>query len=348
MKKHVLYCAAAALCFAACSNHETDGLDNGVQPRNAVPIRIGQSVAGVTARGVIESGSDVTATVLTANYSDSYDASTAFSNFQPQYSNVLSDNGENTLTNPANISAATFTAGTEQVIILNPILYYYSSNKTAVAAIAPAGTISGNNVTMTLTDGEQDVMYASADAGEKPTGTPGNNSTPITLEFKHLTTQLKFAFKLSAEPTKTWKDKAVSVKSITVQNASIPQSVTLSGTANFSTPGSNLDVPGIVSGNSITTDAKSVGRPVMVNASNDIKLDITLTVGNKDYAFANVQVMRASAGNTSEKLTTVIGSSHLITLTVTEPVEPTDGAEIGTQATVTAWTPGEEGSGELK
>lgn len=348
MKKHVLYCAAAALCFAACSNHETDGLDNGGQPRNAVPIRIGQSVAGVTARGVIESGSDVTATVLTANYSDSYDASTAFNNFQPQYSNVLDES--DALTTPANISAATFTAGTEQVIILNPILYYYSSNKTAVAAIAPAGTISGNNVTMTLTDGEQDVMYASADAGEKPNITPASegSSTPITLEFKHLTTQLKFAFKLSAEPTKTWKDKAVSVKSITVQNASIPQSVTLSGTANFSTPGSNLDVPGIVSGNSITTDAKSIGRPVMVNASNDIKLDITLTVGNKDYAFANVQVMRASAGNTSEKLTTVIGSSHLITLTVTEPVEPTDGAAIGTQATVTAWTPGEEGSGELK
>ncbi|WP_455667475.1 fimbrillin family protein [Phocaeicola sp.] len=348
MKKHVLYCAAAALCFAACSNHETDGLDNGGQPRNAVPIRIGQSVAGITARGVIESGSDVTATVLTANYEGDYNASTAFSDFQPQYTNSIDESNE--LTAPANISTATFTAGTEQAIVLSPILYYYSSNKTAVAAIAPAGSINGNNVNMTLTDGEQDVMYASADAGEKPTETPASNnsSTPITLEFKHLTTQLKFAFKLSAEPSSTWAGKAVSVKSVTIQNASIPQSVTLGGTANFSTPGSNLDVPGIVTGNSITTDAKSVGRPVMVNASNDIKLDIILTVGGEDYAFHNVQVMRTATDHTGEKLTTVIGSSHLITLTVTEPVEPTGGVAIGTQATVTAWTTGEEGSGKLE
>ena len=348
MKKQLLYCAAASLVLAACSNNETEEL-NSSQPKNAVAIRIGQNVEGMTARAAIENGDQVKATVLTATYSSSYNAS-VWQNFTPVLVDVL-DESSNNLTTPANISTATFTAGTGQAVSLNPILYYYPSDGTAVTAVAPAGTISGNKVVMKVTDGEQDVMFAPVQqVASKPNDQNAADGSPVTLTFAHKTTQLNFAFKLSATPNDSWKDKAISVKSITILNASVPLSVSIpDGTVTFKTPGENLDVPGIVSGNSITTDAKKVGSSVMIDASSDIQLDIVLTVGDKEVAFFGIPVMKKSeAGGATEKLTTVIGSSHLITLTVTEPVKPSDGIEITTQATVTPWTSGQEGSGELK
>lgn len=341
MKKHVLYCAAAALCFAACSNHETDGLDNGGQPRNAVPIRIGQSVAGVTARGVIESGSDVTGTVLTANYSDSYAAGTVWNTFTPQTTNELTEDNPPKLKTAANVSSATFKAGTEETMNLNPALYYYAENKTAIVAIAPAGTVSGTNVVMKQVDGTQDVMYAAAQVESTPSA--GSN-TPVALNFTHKTTQLSFAFKLKEDLKGDWEDKSVSVKNITIVKARLPEYVQMAdGTVYFSTE-KELSIPHIGSP-VISTVSTTVGHPVMVKESNNIELDIVLTVGGKEYPFYNIPVMGSTEG---EKLTSVIGSAHLITLTVTEPVTPDGSIAIGTQATVTAWTPGEEGSGELK
>ena len=334
MKRQLLYGAAVAMMLAACSNNETEGLSD--QPENAVAIRIGQSVEGVTARGVIENGSDVTATVLTAKYSAPYNAST-WNSFSPLTKDELTGQA---LQTPANISTATFKAGTTTEVTLNPTLYYYLDNNTAIAAVAPAGNISGEKIDMKLTDGEQDVMYARSDGQAKPTG----ENTAITLTFSHKTTQLKFAFVMNSSENGAWTGKTVSVKSITIQNASVPQSVTFAdGTVNFQKPGTNLDLPGVVAGNAVTTIAKSVGRPVMVDASSNILLDITLTVGDKDYIFSNVAVM----GTDSQKLTTVIGSSHLITLTVTEPVTPTGAVEILTTATVEQWTIGGPGSGSL-
>lgn len=345
MKKQLLYGATVAIILAACSNNETEGIDT-PQPNNAVPIRIGQTVEGMTARAAVENGSRVTATVLTVNYSSSY-AATVWNNFKAQYSNVINPSG-NTLTTPANISTATFTAGTKQDVALNPVLYYYADNGTALVAVAPDGNLSGSKIEMKLQDGEQDVMYADAHIDTKPNDQNAADNSPVELTFKHKTTQLNFAFKLSADPTSSWKDQSVSVKSISIQNASVPVSVNYAnGTVNFNTPGTSLDVPGIVAGNSISTTAVKIGRPVMVDASSDIKLDVTLTVGSKDYTFSNVPIMK-DGGTTEEKLQTAIGSSHLITLTVTEPVKPSDGVEITTKATVTKWTTGQEGSGDLK
>lgn len=297
----------------------------------------------MTARAAVENGSRVTATVLTVNYTSPY-AATAWNNFKAQSSNVVNE-GDNALTTPANISTATFTAGTAQDVALNPVLYYYPNNGTALVAVAPDGNLSGSKIEMKLQDGEQDVMYADAQHIDTK---PSADNSPVTLTFAHKTTQLNFAFKLSAAPTSSWKDQSVSVKSISIQNASVPVSVNYAnGTVNFKKPGTSLDVPGIVAGNSISTTAIKIGRPVMVDASSDIKLDVTLTVGSKDYTFSNVPIMKDGT-TTKEKLQTVIGSSHLITLTVTEPVKPSDGVEITTQATVTEWTSGDPGSGDLK
>lgn len=346
MKKQLLYGATVAIILAACSNNETEGI-NTPQPNNAVPIRIGQTVEGMTARAAVENGSRVTATVLTANYSSTYDK-TAWNNFTAQYSNVLNEGADPTLKTRANISTATFTAGTKQDVALNPVLYYYAANGTALVAVAPDGNLSGSKIEMKLQDGEQDVMYADKQVSSIPNDQNAANNSPVELTFNHMTTQLNFAFKLSAAPTSSWKDQSVSVKSISIQNASVPVSVNYAnGTVDFKKPGTSLDVPGIVAGNSISTTAVKIGRPVMVNASSDIKLDVTLTVGSKDYTFSNVPIMKDGT-TTKEKLQTVIGYSHLITLTVTEPVKPSDGIEIITQATVTEWTTGQEGSGDLK
>lgn len=345
MKRQVLYGAALVMVLAACSNNETEGIDT-PQPKNAVPIRIGQTVEGMTARAAVENGSKVTATVLTKNYSSSYNAATVWQNFTPQYSNELNDDEGPTLKTPANISTATFKAGTNEEVGLNPILYYYPSNGTAIVAVAPDGNLSGSKIEMKLQDGEQDVMYATEKVSAKPDNAA--NNTPVALTFAHKTTQLNFAFKLSATPSSSWKDQSVSVKSISIQNASVPVSVNYAdGTVNFKKPGTSLEVPGIVAGNSIGTTAIKIGHPVMVDASSDIKLDVTLTVGSKDYTFSNVPIMK-DGGTSGEKLQTAIGSSHLITLTVTEPVKPSDGIEITTKATVTQWDQGQAGSGELK
>lgn len=344
MKKQLLYGATVAIILAACSNNETEGIDT-PQPNNAVPIRIGQTVEGMTARAAVENGSRVTATVLTVNYTSP--GSPDWNNFTAQYSNVLNE-GPNTLATRANISTATFTAGTKQDVALNPVLYYYADNGTALVAVAPDGNLSGSKIEMKLQDGEQDVMYADAQVSSIPSDQNAANNSPVELTFNHKTTQLNFAFKLSAALTSSWQGQSVSVKNISIQNASVPVSVNYAdGTVNFKKPGTSLDVPGIVTGNSISTTALKIGRPVMVDASSDIKLDVTLTVGSKDYTFSNVPIMK-DGGTTGEKLQTAIGSSHLITLTVTEPVKPSDGIEITTQATVTEWTPGQAGSGDLK
>lgn len=342
MNRHLLYCAAA-LMMAACSSNEIE--ENGAEtPRNAVAIRIGQTVEGVTARAAVENGSPVTATVLTANYTNSYTAA-IWNSFTPRYANELNDQAT-TLKTPANISTATFTAGTNEAVGLNPTLYYYPSDGTAVVAVAPAGTISGTNVVMPLTDGEQDVMYAAAKSVDAK---PGNQSdadgAPVALAFEHKTTQLKFAFKREETSGSNWSGKHISVKSITVQSACLPVSVNFAdGTVNFQTKGSPLDVPGITGGNTVTTTASRVGRAVMMNTSNDIHLNIVLAVGGTDHTFNGVPVMGQTPG---QKLATEIGHSHLVTLTVKEPVTPSDGVEITTTATVTPWSTGEEGSGTL-
>lgn len=343
MNRHLLYCAAAALMMAACSSNEIE--ENTVEhPRNAVAIRIGQTVEGVTARAAVENGSPVTATVLTANYTSNY-APTAWSNFTPQLTNELNSDEPPALKTPANVSTATFTAGEKQAVALNPPLYYYPDNGTAVAAVAPAGSVTGANVVMRLADGEQDVMYAeAATVAAKPDDQNAADNTPVALTFAHKTTQLNFAFKKTPVEGSSWSGKSVSVKSIAILNADLPESVKFSdGTVNWKSVG-NLEVPGITAGNSVTEDAAKVGRAVMVNASSDIRLDIVLTVSGTDYTFTDVPVMGTTPG---DKLSTVIGSSHLITLAVKEPVSPSDGVEITTTATVTPWNTGEAGSGTL-
>lgn len=327
--------ALLALLAVGCS--ENENMSNPETPVNAKPIQLGQRVQGVT-RAVVTDGSNVTATVLMC------DGTTAdWGSFTAVKKNTIT-NGE--LQARANVSTASFKAGTSAAVNLTPSLYYnHATNtiKSHLVAVAPDGTVgaSGTVVTMKDVDGQQDVMYASVvDAGSETSA-----ETP-ELTFNHLTTQLSFEIKISeATGTGEWDNKAVAVKNISVLSAQLPQSVDAAGgTVSWSTPAA-LDVPNLTSV-SLNGTASKVGNPVMIKGEGTVKVDVTLAVGDADITITNV-VIKNSATNAD--LTTEVGKSHLISLNVIEP-SATSGGEVtvSAKATVTPWKNGASGSADVE
>lgn len=327
--------AILALLAAGCSESENMGTPEA--PVNAKAIRIGQSVQGTTRAAVVE-GSDVTATVLMC------DGNTAdWTGFVAKKANSITSG---TLSDRANVSTASFKAGANAAVTLNPTLYYDNTNnpsttvKSHLVAVAPDGTLasSGTAVTMKNVDGQQDVMYAEAvDAGSE-----SSPISPLNLTFDHLTTQLNFQVKLTeAAGTGEWDNKAVLVKGISVQNAQLPQAVDAADGSVTWTAASSLNVPGISNIALNATEAKT-GNPVMIYAAGSVMVDVVLTVGGTDLSFVNIPIK-----NGDSDLTTVKGQSHLITLNVKEPEAVTGAASIVATATVNKWVEGTPGSADL-
>lgn len=327
--------AALALLAVGCSQNEN--VDTPEVQVNAKAIRVGQNVQGMT-RAVASDGSNVTATVLMCD-----GAAANWTGFSAVSSNTIAPDGA--LTARANTATASFKAGTTTTVAFNPTLYYNNTaraEKSHLVAVAPAGNLAGTTVTMNAVDGEQDVMYATAvDAGSE--NSPTN---PINLSFAHLTTQLNFKVKTTeASGIGDWDGKSVTVKSINVQSAQLPQSVNAAdGSVTWNTA-SALTVPGI-NNTVLNTSYVQTGSPVMIKGESSVMLDVTLTVGGKDLVFSNVPIKNSS----SSDLTTVTGNSHLISLNVTEPQTATgDGvAIIDVTATVAPWIVGNPGSADLK
>ena len=143
--KTKLSVAAMALLLASCSSNDNDLLPE--NPVNATPIQVSQSVQGmVKTRAAVGVGSDVTATVLVADGSSSNGDAADWANFSPVLANeVKEDGGQNKLKTRATVSTASFKAGSKATVSLNPILYYHTTTgtKSWLAAVAPAGTVSG-------------------------------------------------------------------------------------------------------------------------------------------------------------------------------------------------------------
>ena len=260
--KTKLSVAAMALLLASCSSNDNDLLPE--NPVNATPIQVSQSVQGmVKTRAAVGVGSDVTATVLVADGSSSNGDAADWANFSPVLANeVKEDGGQNKLKTRATVSTASFKAGSKATVSLNPILYYHTTTgtKSWLAAVAPAGTVSGTTVTIPQTDGEQDVMLADAAAA----GSSSSASEP-ELTFKHLTTQLNFEMKVTAQNGGEWTDKTISLKKISVRNAQVPVEVNVapaSGKAGVSkwTDAAMMNVGGI-SSVALGADAVRVGNP---------------------------------------------------------------------------------------
>ena len=336
--KTKLSVAAMALLLASCSSNDNDLLPE--NPVNATPIQVSQSVQGmVKTRAAVGVGSDVTATVLVADGDQAAD----WTKFSPVLANeVKEDGGQNKLTTRATVSTASFKAGSKATVSLNPILYYHTtaSTKSWLAAVAPAGTVSGTTVTIPQTDGEQDVMLA--DAAEA--GSSSSQQKP-ELTFKHLTTQLNFEMKLTTQASGgEWTDKTISLKKISVQKAQVPAEVNVaptSGKAGVSkwTDAAVMNVGGI-SSVALGADAVRVGNPLMIQASGQVVIDAVISVGGTDITFSNVTIKKQD--NTTD-LSTEAGKSHLITLNVTEPLTPED----ATKMTVTDWVAGDAGHADL-
>lgn len=343
--KTKLSVAAMALLLASCSSNDNDLLPE--NPVNATPIQVSQSVQGmVKTRAAVGVGSDVTATVLVADGSSNNADAADWANFSPVLANeVKEESGQNKLKTRATVSTASFKAGSKATVSLNPILYYHTtaSTKSWLAAVAPAGTVSGTTVTIPQTDGEQDVMLA--DAAEA--GSSSSASNP-ELTFKHLTTQLNFEMKVTAQNGGEWTDKTISLKKISVRNAQVPVEVNVapaSGKAGVSkwTDAAMMNVGGI-SSVALGADAVRVGNPLMIQASGQVVIDAVISVGGTDITFNNVTIKKQD--NTTD-LSTEAGKSHLITLNVTEPLTPEDATKMTVTATVTDWVAGDAGHADL-
>lgn len=339
MKKMVSM-AVLALLAMGCSSDNSNEIPVPETPVNADVISINQTVEGMTAsKAAVVNGSVVTASVLMRDGS-----SAAWEGFTVVEQNTIDQGAVNTR---ATVSTATFTVGDSKAIGLNPPLYYDKNNTATevfLAAVAPAGTINGTTVTMQTTDGEQDVMYAQATS----VGTQASHDGPYTLNFEHKTTQLQFAVKLNAALSKAWKDKTVALKSITIQNTQLPQSVNVVGGTLQWTKASDLEVPGIINVPIKNTTAANVGNPVMIKFGSGVLLDVVITVDSENISYNNVEVKDTETG-ASGQLIPEEGKSHLITLTLTEPEIVGDGeAAISTSATVTDWSTGHTGGADLK
>ena len=198
-------------------------------------------------------------------------------------------------------------------------------------------------MTIPQTDGEQDVMLADAAAA----GSSSSASEP-ELTFKHLTTQLNFEMKVTAQNGGEWTDKTISLKKISVRNAQVPVEVNVapaSGKAGVSkwTDAAMMNVGGI-SSVALGADAVRVGNPLMIQASGQVVIDAVISVGGTDITFNNVTIKKQ---DNKTNLSTEAGKSHLITLNVTEPLTPEDATKMTVTATVTDWVAGEAGHADL-
>ena len=84
----------------------------------------------------------------------------------------------------------------------------------------------------------------------------------------------------------------------------------------------------------------------MVAPSQDIKLDVTIKVGDTERVFLNVPVMDSE--QTSDKLNAQEGYAHTVMLNITEPDKPTGANALTVKATVNEWKTGNGGTVDLK
>lgn len=324
---------------------ENDQMNLPETPVNAVAINLGQQVNAVS-RAVASEGVNVSATLLMC---DGSDASTAdWSKFSKVEKNEI--DASNQLTSRASISSASFTVAATPAndISLNQLLYYSLSSDvySFIAAVSPAGKVAdtGASVGFTQTDGTQDVMWATTVAVGKASD-EGNaaGTSKYNLDFVHKTTQLNFAICLNrVSGGGEWQSKKVALKSISVQQASVPQSVNVAtGDVTWSTP-VTLKVPGI-SEAAIATTLTDAGEAFMINPYTEVVLDVVITVDGAEKIFNNVRVTTTEDAD----LVREVSKSHKITLTIQEPANAESAVTINTTATVKPWTQGTSGSAEL-
>lgn len=342
--KKILTMAAVVLLAAGCSN---DDESRGITPntgKEPVAIKLTQTVSGLSTKAPITNGSPVEGMVVMVDVESGHQHDWA--SFTPIYKNVL--DGSKNLTTRANVAGASFIAGTNGDVTLNPTLYYdnaaSSPKNSHITAVVPTGTLESSNVKFGTVDGLQDVMSIGTDIDA---GSAASPTDPLTLTFNHKTTQLVFA----ASYTKVsgggeWSGKDVSIKSISILGAQLPEKVNLTNGDVIWTTAAPFSVPNII-GTALSSTASTVSPAVMIAPSKEILLNVTINVGGTDRTFLNVAVKDEK--DATANLNALEGYAHTVTLNIVEPESPVDNSKALTvKATVNEWKTGNSGSADLK
>ncbi|MCD7851923.1 MAG: fimbrillin family protein [Parabacteroides sp.] len=226
------------------------------------------------------------------------------------------------------------TGGNIYLVAVSPVVAA-GTNDAAVGSITSDGT-----VTYTL-DGTQDLLYAKEISGNRTDGYRFSGNTTAAnkpLAYEHLLTQLQFKAKMSSGIA---SGTTATVKKITVNNVKTAATVKLAnGTTTFAdSPTASLElIPNTENGSGGVTVSGTT--PVAVGnlllpplASGTYTITVEATVGSENKTYSDVSI-------TGENLFQA-GHSHVITLTIGSPGEPTS-LEI-TSVKVDAWTTVDKG-----
>ena len=361
MKKSMIWVAMAAVAMTSCQKNEFDG-PNGPAGNQLAAIQVGQEVQGLqTTKAAINTGDQVEALIIATKGL----APTDWSTFVPVTTNTFTEGDEWSETSFANTSVGTFTAGTNQTVGLNPLLYANPGGTAdelgaTLTGVAPVGSFANGKITFNVFDGLQDVMTTMTTDRQKVTFEGGQPKiAPFQLTFDHRTAQLRFLFgATNTAGTDAW-DEPITVKNVTVKNTSVPSAVRLINgekpavdwTKPQSLPFENFTVNELPQTFGTQTvgkaDVVTLDKAAMVKPGVGVVLDVTLVVNGVEKAFKDIKPSKVG-GASGELLTTVEGNYHNIRLTVRKPAVPTGTPEIVATATVTEWGVGDEGEAELK
>ena len=289
MKKFILITMAATL-MAGCS---TDEENECVPPKNEAPVEITVSagVSSIQTKGPVNTGQSVTANFVASASSGDYSTG------------LWTATG--TFTASSTASAA---------FSLTPAQYYPTDGSTVyIKGYYPQGTLSGNTVTFSETDGSNDVMISGEASGNKTTG------GALVFTFNHLLTQLQFTFKAGAGFPATGK----TVTSITIKNQQTPASLNINdGTVSYNPTGAGITLTGSYA---ISADPRTTATvyPMVKSGATSVVMDIV--AGGVTYP------------NVTVNLNTETGKAHNIILTFTPK-------GITVSAIVTPWVTGGTGS----
>ncbi|WP_455592144.1 fimbrillin family protein [Bacteroides sp.] len=192
---------------------------------------------------------------------------------------------------------------------------FYPTNGSSVyiKGYYPAGTLSGKTVTY-VGNGTEDVMITSQATGTKTT------VGALAFTFNHLLTQLQFQFKSGTG----YPASGNSVTKIVIKSQKTPATLDLNtGAITYATNDVTLN-----GSYAITTAGATAADCPMMKSGEPIVLSVTTSDGVV-YPDATIS------------LTTLTGSAHLITLTLTPK-------EITATVSVTAWATGGGGSSTLQ
>ena len=243
-------------------------------------------------------------------------------------------------------------ATTEQEVSIAPKQYYNDTEETHtyILGVYPSGTLQGDKVIFTRSDGVQDVMLsgwtdAGTKAGNKPTETLETAFTADnahTLTFDHQTAQVYFVAQAGTNEEGELFSEPTYLESITLRNAQVPSEVNLTvPSVTFAAP-ADLSIPGIPSVG-LTDRPTPCGSPVMVNESAQLVVDIVLNTGGSPILFNGITLK--DEANPKANLVTAIGKRHKVTLTFTAPdTDPEGAVRVNATATVNDWMDGNSGS----